>query len=121
MHFTLLVTAGIIGTRLHPWKAIQCENEKPPEGLACQKFKQGYPEEWFFCFSCAGPQRLLQPRPERHVYISRWRQDLAPFMLVLQKSRTQGSWGSEMLVHWFQKKPVRAVCNTVVRFLEERI
>lgn len=64
---------------------------------------------------------MLQPRPEWLVYISRWRQDLAPFMLVLQESRTQESWRSEMLVQWFQKKPVRAVCNTVVRFLEERV
>lgn len=68
MHFTLLATAGIIGTRLHPWKAIQCENEKPPEGLSCQKFKQEYLEEWSFCFSCAGPQIMLQPWPESFIF-----------------------------------------------------
>lgn len=63
---------------------------------------------------------MLQPRPEWLVYISRWWQDLALFMLVLQESRTPGSWRSEMLVQWFQK-PARAVCNMVVRFLEERV
>lgn len=46
--------AGVIGARLHPWTAVQCENEKPFKGLSFQKSKQKYTREKLFCFSCTG-------------------------------------------------------------------
>lgn len=87
----VLYTVGIIGTGLHSWKAKECENEKPSEGLSFKRSSRNTQRSSLSVCLCAGTQRMLQPQPEGLVYITRWRQGLAPsIMMLCTKAECEG-------------------------------
>lgn len=52
----VLYTVGIIGTGLHSWKAKECENEKPSEGLSFKRSSRNTQRSSLSVCLCAGTQ-----------------------------------------------------------------
>lgn len=93
---------------------MRCENEKPPEAFHVRSSSRDT------YFGCAGPQRMPPPWPECSFTFQDGGRSWHHSCWLCRRAEHKGL-GSEMLVQWFHKKPVSAVCNTVVRFLEERL